>query len=248
MSRCCRIVYTSYIPGTDELLRGYCDDVVDLSPLYAQNGDRVDTYKRMAAAALAAALEAPPAAFALYGHPMLLSLPSSICLRAAPQLGIRVRTLVAVSAFDCLMSDLGLDPVGMGVQMHEATDVLLYDRRLDPSIATVLWQVGVLGTRLHAGAASSTPERLQMLVDHLLRFYPGTHPATLVASSVVPDQPAEIHRTSVELLPEASSLISVATTMYLPPAPDQAVVNPELASRLTSREYLASITRPRDGA
>lgn len=245
MSSCRSILYISYVPETEALLQHYCDSVVDLSGFYEAGLDRVTTYKRMAAAALEAAVSDPPVAFALYGHPLLLALPSMICLRVAPSLGLRVTALPAVSALDCIMADLGIDPVSSGVQMHEATDVLLYRRTILPESATILWQIGAMGTRLHAEGVVSLPGRLEELTSYLLRFFPADHPAYLVASSVT-DSPAEVHRITLGDLPGSSKLVNVATTLYLPPAADSRTVNDALAARLTSQAYLDSVTATRD--
>jgi hypothetical protein len=53
--------------------------------------------------------------------------------------------LPGVSAFDCLIADLGIDP-GDSCQMYEATRFLLHHSRgFDPSAALILWQVGSVG-------------------------------------------------------------------------------------------------------
>lgn len=241
-----RVLFTSYVPGTGDLLRGLCADVQDLSPLYEPGGDRLDTYKAMAATALTAALEHGSAALALYGHPLVLALPSMICLRVGPRLGVDVRVVPGLSALDSLTADLGVDLVATGVQMHEATDVLLYRRVLDPAIATVLWQVGAMGSRLHAGAARSLPARLEDLVRHLAGYFPADHPAVLATSAVVPDGAAEIRTTTVARLADAAPAVTVATTLYLPPVPG-APVDRAVADRLVSETYLASVTGPAAG-
>lgn len=161
-----RALFTSYVPGVEEMLRGLCGDLVDLSHLYRDGSDRLQTYKDMAAVVLEEALEGAP-----------------------------------VSALDCLVADLGVDIVGTGVQMHEATDVVLYRRTLLPELAAVLWQVGVFGTRLHGGRAISDPTRLAELRDHLLQFYEPAHPAILVVSSVSAE-PSTITEVTIQELGE----------------------------------------------
>ncbi len=246
LSSCRSVLYTSYVPGTESLLHACCPSVVDLSRFYEPGLDRVTTYKRMAAAALDAALTDPPVALALYGHPLLLSLPAMICLRAAPHLGLRVSALPAVSALDCLMADLGVDPVASGVQMHEATDVLLYRRKIMPELATILWQVGVVGTRLHTEAVVSLPTRVEALTDYLLDFFPADHPGFLVSSSVT-SAPSEIIGIKLADLPSYSRALNVAMTLYLPPITGTRTVDENLQRQLRSQDYLNSVTAPRDG-
>jgi len=244
LSSCRSVLYTSYVPGTEALLQACCPSVVNLSRFYEPGLDRVTTYKRMAAAALDAAVADPPVALALYGHPLLLSLPALICLRAAPHLDLRVSALPAISALDCLMADLRVDPVASGVQMHEATDVLLYRRRILPELATILWQVGVVGTRLHSEAVVSLPERVQALTDYLLDFFPPGHPGFLVSSSVT-SAPSEIIAIRLADLPRYSRVLNVAMTLYLPPVAGPRTVDENLQKQLGSQYYLDSVTAPR---
>jgi uncharacterized protein YabN with tetrapyrrole methylase and pyrophosphatase domain len=240
LKTCRTVLYTSYVPETANLLRDHCSSVVDLSALYEPGLDRLTTYKRMAGAALDAALETPPVALVLYGHPLVLSLPSMICMRVGPMLGLRVSALPAVSALDTLMADLGVDPVTSGVQMHEATDLLLYRRPIVPGIATVLWQVGTLGTRLHTENVVNRPERLNDLTRYLLTFFPAEHPTFLVASSVTAEPP-QIRQIPLAELPGNSPEIDVAMTLYLPPL-GPATVDDAVADHLSSQAYLDSVT------
>lgn len=246
LNACQQVLFLSYVPETGALLRDLCSSVSDISGFYEPGLDRVTTYKRMAAAALEAAVSNPPVALALYGHPLVLALPSMICLRVAPLLGLRVSVLPAVSALDCIMADLGVDPVSSGVQMHEATDVLLYRRTIVPESATILWQVGAMGTRLHADKVVSLPSRLAELTSYLLNFFDPGHPAFLVASSAT-DAPPEVHRIALADLPGNSELINVATTLYIPPAAGSLTADGAIADRLTSQDYLNSVTAPRPG-
>ena len=53
--------------------------------------------------------------------------------------------LPAVSAEDCLVADLGVDPGERGWQSWEATELLLRGFRPDPTAGLVLWQVDGIG-------------------------------------------------------------------------------------------------------
>lgn len=221
-----------------------CPEVVDVQSFYEWSSDRVGTYKRIAATVLDAAITRPPVALMVYGHPLVLALPSQIILRIAPMLGLRAIVLPAVSALDCLMADLGVDLVSIGVQSHEATDLLLYQRPLVPEMATVLWQVGSLETRLHSTGATSRPERLRGLVDYLRRFFPDDHEVVSVCSSVVDDAPSTIRRHHLSELPRSSAELHGGVTLYLPPVPPKSRPAAEWAARLTSRTHLETIVDP----
>ncbi len=208
--------------------------VVDVESHYAAGTDRVVTYKRIATVVIDAAMAAPPVALVLYGHPLILVMPSQIILRTAPLLGLRVRTFPAVSALDCLMADLGIDLVSLGFQSHEATDLLLYDRNLVPNIATVIWQVGSLGTRLHTDGAPIAQKQIGQLVEHLLRFFPRAHPVFAVCSSI-DGVPPRIVRCQLDQLPRYRRDLHGGVTLYLPPI-GVGPVRPEVASKLIDPE------------
>src|SRR5206468_3187411 len=84
--------------------------------------------------------------------------------------------LPGVSALDALLADLRLDPVVHGLQMYEATDVLLRRRPLQSDVPAVLWQIGPIETCLHSQAVS-LPGRFARLVAHLRHFYPARREA-----------------------------------------------------------------------
>jgi uncharacterized protein YabN with tetrapyrrole methylase and pyrophosphatase domain len=237
-----RIYSISYVPGTDDLLRRFCPDVVDLRSMYESEADRLNTYKRQAAAVLDGGIEAGPVALVVYGHPLILAMPSMFVLRLAPTVGLTTKVLPAVSALDCLLADLGIDPTVTGLQSHEATDLLLYDRPLIPSCATVLWQVGSLETRLHVVDGLSRPERLFRLRDHLLRYFPPDHLVVSVSSAVTEDEPPQILRMPISELPDHSAQLHLGATLYIPPRHEKVEADPQLTEALSSRDHLATIT------
>src|SRR5260221_637292 len=76
---------------------------------------------------------------------------------------------------------VGVDPGATGCQSYEATDFLIYRRRIDTSAALILWQVGVIG---ELGVASS-PRRdsLSTLVEYLREFYEVDQPTVIYEAS-----------------------------------------------------------------
>ncbi len=81
--------------------------------------------------------------------------------------------LPAVSALDCLVADLGIDPGDPGLVSYEATKFLLNRRQPDTTATLVLWQPDVIGQpfALPDGRGS----RLPVLVEYLCGFYPAEH-------------------------------------------------------------------------
>ena len=63
-------------------------------------------------------------------------------------------------------SDLGIDPGKTGCQHYEASQLMFYQRRIDPSAVLVLWQAGIAGDRSFR-RFSTEPAYRQLLVDLL---------------------------------------------------------------------------------
>lgn len=235
------VFYVGKAPGLSDVLKQYCSETIDLATAYREDVDRFETYKHMAAIVVDAAIAGPPVVLAMYGHPLILSQPSVLALRTAARLGLRTKVLPAVSALDCLFADLGVDPIEAGLQMHEATELLLRQRPLIPEMAAVIWQVGTLETRLYTGTKRSRPERLLRFRDYLLRYYPADHIVFSVASSTDAVNPPQVHRMRIRDLPANSRLLHMGTTLYIPPASHPPIVDTELMESLTSLSRLHAL-------
>ena len=120
--------------------------------------------------------------------------------------------LPAVSALDCLIADLGIDP-GEGLQAYEATEFLLYGRRPDPTAPLVLWQLSVVG----ADRWSPAPDvsRLGVLVAALVDVYGDDHEVVLYEASPYPVAGPRIERRPLGRLGEAE--ITPMASLLVPP-------------------------------
>lgn len=120
-------------------------DAYDLRILYGEDIDRHLTYIRMAEAMLHHVRCGRKVVAVFYGHPGIFAMPTHRAVHVARQEGHRARMRPGISALDHLVADLGFDPALPGMASFEATDLLLRNRRIDPSLHIVLWQVGVVG-------------------------------------------------------------------------------------------------------
>jgi uncharacterized protein YabN with tetrapyrrole methylase and pyrophosphatase domain len=80
-----------------------------------------------------------------YGHPGVFVSPTHRAIAIAREEGYKARMLPGISAEDCLFADLGIDPAINGCVTHEATELLMRDRALNPSVHNIIWQVGGVG-------------------------------------------------------------------------------------------------------
>lgn len=229
--------------GIDEFLRTLCPDVRSMLDQYEEGGDRLRTYRAMAAEVLDAALTDSPVCFAAYGHPKVYVYPTDLIEKAAPLFGLTVRVLPGISALDTIITDLGLDPGPHGLQMYEATDLLARERPLQPDVPCLLWQVSAVETAMYSTKRGNA-RRYRRLQDYLLRTYPADHPVTMVLSSTY---------ALLEPLKETFPLGELADllarglqvgTLYIPPAEERPILNTDILYDAFNAEYLERITEP----
>lgn len=190
-------------------------DVRSLQPYYAEGKSRHDTYREMVEAMLAPVRAGQRVCGAFYGHPGVFAQAPHRAIAQARAEGHTAVMEAAVSAEDCLYADLGLDPGDVGCQHFEASQLMFYRRRIDPSALLVLWQVGMAGERSLRTFAPS-PARLQLLVERLAEDYPPTHPCTIYEAATLPIQSPRIETLALRELPGAT--LHLHSTLVLPPA------------------------------
>jgi uncharacterized protein YabN with tetrapyrrole methylase and pyrophosphatase domain len=224
--------------GVVPYLKGICGTVTDLVPLYQRGKNRLDTYRQMAARVVNAALTSPPVCFATYGHPLVYCDPSVLIQRAAKVFNLRIEVFPGISALDALMVDLGVDVGTDGVQMYEATDLLMRRRPLQDDVSCIIWQADVVGEPTYKTRRAST-RRFLPLQNYLLEFYPPKHPITLVLSRTFPLQRSIIETYRMESLALQLGQGPQAGTLYIPP-----VRRREIADH----KFLEQISRHSQGA
>ncbi|GAB3746025.1 SAM-dependent methyltransferase [Lysobacter olei] len=190
-------------------------DVRSLQPYYAEGKPRHGTYREMVEAMLAEVRAGRRVCGAFYGHPgVFAKVPHDAITRARAE-GHATSMEPGVSAEDCLYADLGIDPGRYGCQHYEASQLLFYRRRIDPSAYLVLWQVGVAGDRTYRRFSTGAAHR-HLLVERLLEDYPADHEVVIYEAATVPIMEPRIERVALRQLTDAE--IHLHSTVVLPPA------------------------------
>lgn len=222
--------------------REFTDDVISLIDEYEPTVRRDETYERMAERVLETAEEADdPVSFLLYGHPMIYVSPADYVLEEGPERGLDVQALPGISSMDCLYTDIGLDPAANGIQMFEATDLLLREFELNPDVPAMLWQIGSLETVLYS-TAPSRPERFTRLREYLEQFYPEDHTLSLLRTATYPITDSERVDFELRNFEDVHDEVTATQTLYIPPVRERPVQNEELSEQVTSEEHLERIT------
>jgi precorrin-6B methylase 1 len=188
--------------------------------------DRSDTYRRMADTILSEVRAGKVVCAAFYGHPGIFACIAHIAIKDARAEGLSAEMLPGISAEDCLVADLGIDPGSTGMQSMETTQFMIYERRIDTGALLILWQPALAG-ELSLKRFDTTPAKLQVLVDKLARDYPLDHSVILYEAATHPLEQTRMDSVLLKDLPHAT--LRQATTLVIPAAYplklDQAMVD-----------------------
>ena len=228
--------------ATKSFLETLCPRVTPLyEQSYSEGRPRVNAYEHMAARVVDAALDHPPVTFAIHGHPLIAAHPPFLILELAHALELQVTVLPGISAIDTILADLRLDPVVHGVQMYEATDLLLRRRPLQPDVPAIIWQIGPIETCLHSMRVSR-PDRFSRFIAHLQQYYPAQHELVAIYCSPHPILPPAIFRFALEDMGQYAGEILSGFTLYVPPIASRPIQDYDLLAKLYSVEHLLDIT------
>lgn len=200
-------------PGMQAVLEELNPNTRSLHDLYELGESRAEAYEAMAEEILRHVREGQNVVAAFYGHPGVFVAPSHQAIRMARAEGYPASMLPGISAEDCLFADLGVDPSRFGCQSYEATDFLVHRRRIDPTAALVLWQIGTVGST--SAAAHTQPTGLPVLVEALLEHYLPEHEVTVYEASPYPGFDPLVR--IVELGELAAEHVTALSTLYVPP-------------------------------
>jgi tetrapyrrole (corrin/porphyrin) methylase-like protein len=214
-------------PLASEWLDGLHPRSRSLVSLYDTADTRLEVYDRMAAEIVAPARAGRRVCAAFYGNPAMFARPAHEAVRRARREGIRVKMLPAVSAVDCLVVDLGVDPGDHGWLSYEATDFLLHGRPFDAACALVLWQIGVIGEL--GPVTDASLGHLGLVADRLAAVHGADHEVVVYEASPYPIAAPLIERVPIRDL--AAARVTPLATLYVPPSASPAV-DESVAARL----------------
>lgn len=238
---CTTLYVVDSSPGIQSYFTALGLEVVDLSRHYAEGKDRLQTYLEMSKEVISGAINKGPVSFGLYGHPTVFAYPPFVIKAVAESFGLTVGVVPGVSALDCMLAELMIDPATDGMQMFEATDIVIRKRTLLVDVHTLIWQIGALETGLYS-KNPSTPGRFDRFLDHIAGFFPVHHPVSAIFVSDNPLIPSIIYRFKLKDLPEYGDRLHGGFTLHIPPLLTAPVRDYEALDLLKSREHLEAIT------
>ncbi|MGH2345743.1 MAG: hypothetical protein ACRDG4_10990, partial [Chloroflexota bacterium] len=162
------------------------------------------------------------------GHHGILVRASHAAIRMARTEGYRAGMLPGVSALDCLLADLGIDPAIGGCQLFDADDFLLHYRQLNTGCHVILWQIAGVGDPDYSSARPAA-RNLPILTAALQEIYGADYEVVLYQAAKYPVCPPAIQRLPLSRLTPAD--VTAASTLYIPPK-EAPRVDPVMAERL----------------
>lgn len=210
------VVFSGMSDGFTELwIEGLAKDTRSLQQHYADGKSRHLTYSEMVDAMLTEVRLGKKVVGAFYGHPGIFAKAPHEAIATARAEGFDARMIPGISAEDCLYADLGLDPGKTGCQHFETTQLMLYQRRIDPSALLVLWQPALAGD-LSMGIRPTGSAERELLVELLSQDYPLNHECILYEAATTALHHTRIERLPLSALPQAK--LELHTTLVLPPS------------------------------
>lgn len=210
------VVFAALSDGIVEMwLERMHPDVRSLQPYYAEGKSRLKTYREWVEVMMSEVRAGKRVCAVFYGHPGVFAWSPHKVIESARAEGFAAHMEPGISAEDCLYADLGIDPGRFGCQHLEASQLLFYQRRIDPCGHLVLWQVGLVGD-LSLKRFRTGPAYRQVLVDRLAEDYPLDHEVIVYRAPTLPIEQPRIMRATLRDLPRMT--ITAEDMVVLPPA------------------------------
>jgi tetrapyrrole methylase family protein/MazG family protein len=186
-----------------------------LDKLYRATELRYDSYDLISNYILKVLSTGVHVCVVIYGHPTIFAKPALKAVSKAKMNGFYTKILPGVSAEDCLMADLEIDPGTSGYLSYDATDLILHQRIIDPRSHLIIWQISTIGILKHDNAPD-IKIGLQLLKSYLEKFYDASTKILFYTAAQYPTFEHVVVEYSL------SDLISIQparlATLYIPPA------------------------------
>lgn len=185
-------------------------DAESLETIYFNYPKRIDAYHHLTLYIVSEYHRVKNLCVVFYGHPSVFAdsaLNAVKLIRAEKRNAI---VLPAVSAMDCLFSDLQIDPGEHGCFSIDATELLLYERSVDVSSHNILWQIANL-----ASYNIQSTQKLAVLVGYLRNYYSPDQLVCIYEAAILPSLKSRVEWIKLDALCQTE--IRPISTLYIPP-------------------------------
>lgn len=217
-------------PVTKQWIERYSKLSESLDPIYFSEHDRQISYDKIRDKILTELEIYNFITVVHYGHPTVFADPGLQSIIAAQKNSIETIIIPGISIENCLYADLKIDPGQFGCFHVEATELLLYDKIIDPTAHLCIWQSGMIGNR-SVPKPDQTNNHLHLLKIKLKKYYPDDHLIILYEASMYPGVEPLIHQFTLSTI--ESQTIGTLSTLYVAPLP-QRKPDPDILKQITS--------------
>ncbi|KAG8716487.1 hypothetical protein FRC08_009426 [Ceratobasidium sp. 394] len=214
-------------PVTEAFIQENNKNTANLSVYYGKSKHRYQTYIEMAEVILREVRAGHNVFGIFYGHPGVCMTSAHRALTLARREGYEARMLPGISAVDYMIADLEFEPGHNGCMIHQATDLLVRNRRLNPSVHNIILQPAMVGV----ATLERERSKFQLLVDHLIRDFGPNHKVVHYVGAELPQSSSAMVVFTIEDLrnEEVADRIGNASTLYIPPR-DIGPIHPHVAA------------------
>lgn len=205
-----KVLYLVNEDNLKEWLQTTAKDAESLDKIYFSSPKRIDAYRAITDHIVKTYSEVTNLCVVFYGHPTVFADSALDAVKQIKERGGNAVVLPAISAQDCLYSDLEIDPGNQGCFSIEATELLIYERKIDPHSHLMLWQIANIGS-----FSTKQTAKLDVLKDYLLQYYPAKQAICIYEAATLPLQEARIEWAELNDLPGIA--INAISTLYIPP-------------------------------
>nr|WP_163017160.1 SAM-dependent methyltransferase [Streptomyces chartreusis] len=223
-----KVLHLASDPLTPVWLERISKSVDSLNSIYTPGKKRERIYREIVDRLVAEVRSGSRICLVMYGHPGFYMFVGHHAIRELRLQGFEASMLPGISAEDCLIADLGVDPGPYGCQGFEADDFLLYRRRFDSGSALILWQIGIVG-RPEIPPRQPDLEVMAMVKGRLLEEYPASHRGIIYEAASIPG--CQFRRSEVSISELHRVDLTPISTLYIPPLPSRNP-DPEILSKL----------------
>ncbi|MBN5930131.1 SAM-dependent methyltransferase [Legionella pneumophila] len=183
-----------------------------LEPIYFNSTRRIDAYTNITSEIVRSYYQYTNLCVIFYGHPTVFAESALQAVKIIQEEQGNASILPAISSMDCLFSDLQIDPGTQGCFSIDATELLIYERKLDIQSHVILWQIANLG--MYNRQQTS---KLNVLKDYLTNHYSNEQLICLYEAALYPTQRPRIEWLKLSDLEKVK--ISPISSIYIPPSP-----------------------------
>jgi uncharacterized protein YabN with tetrapyrrole methylase and pyrophosphatase domain len=197
-----------------EFIKSLNSNTYSLTDLYEIGKSRVQTYQDMCDHIIQAVQQGNRVCAAFYGHPGVFVNPSHKVIEILKEQKYSVKMEPGISAEDCLIADLGIDPAEYGCQSYEATQFLFRKYTIDPYMTQIIWQIWGVGDHKFLSTFHHDNKGLSLLVEILRKHYPDDHQVIIYEARTTALVASRIEELALIDLPSAR--LTAISTLVIP--------------------------------